>query len=334
VGQTTVEYWVFRPDHRRCILSGDAAYGKDGRLLSSNFWRNDPQLRFAGSPGFPNDVFPSRIPPSAVLLTLDSLRPRATGKLNMILGRYGYMTFDLWAQDIEKSTVPAGTFRTLKVVMRVNADSVMKYWPAFLSRFAQPFFPQNVFYYDTAPPHHLVKFIGSFGYLAPKVTVDSPAGDGYRKLEQRLTTGGVPQNIVDELLEQPTIVSYSRGAFIFLNGAPTDLLFWVSSGLVDILSPGPDGKQILSNVLGPGEFFGFIESPDHKGQPAQAFQARARTNVQIGLHVRENIYKVLSKHDPALLLHVTQQVVAGLSELLVRQTKLLGENHRGRLKMV
>ena len=118
-----------------------------------------------------NDVFPSRIPPSAFLLALDASEPGATGKLNMVLGRYGYMTFDLWAQDIEQTTVPAGTFRTLKVIMRVDADSVMKYWPAFVRRLAQPFFPKNVLYYDTAPPHHLIKFVGSFGYLASEVTV-------------------------------------------------------------------------------------------------------------------------------------------------------------------
>ena len=80
-------------------------------------------------------------------------------------------SYSLWAEDIEQSTVPAGTFRTLKVIMQVDADSVMKYWPAFLRRLAQPFFPKNVLYYDTAPPHHLVKFVGSFGYLAPEVTV-------------------------------------------------------------------------------------------------------------------------------------------------------------------
>ena len=170
-GQTTAEYWVFASERRRCVLSGDASYSNDGRLLASNFWRNDPQLRFAGSPSFPSDVFPNRIPSSAVRLSLKVAAPGSTGKLNTILGRYGYMTFDLWAQDIEQTTVPAGTFRALRVNMRVNADSVMKYWPAFLRRLAQPFFPQNVLYYDTAPPYQLVKFVGSFGYLAPKVTV-------------------------------------------------------------------------------------------------------------------------------------------------------------------
>jgi CRP/FNR family transcriptional regulator, cyclic AMP receptor protein len=163
---------------------------------------------------------------------------------------------------------------------------------------------------------------------------DSPGGEGYRKLAQRLTSRGVPQSIVEELFEQRTVVSYSRGAFIFLEGAPIDLFFWVSSGLVDILAPGPDGKQIITNVLGPGDFFGFIESPDHKGRPTQAFQARARTNVQIGLHVRENICKVLRRQDPALLVDLTQQMIAAWSEFTLRQTRFLGQNHRGRLEMV
>jgi len=170
-GQATLAYWVLTADRRRCVLSGDAAYGMDGRLLSSNFWRNDPQLHFASSPELPSDVFPSHIPEGAFLPALGALKPGAAGKLNMVLGRYGYMTFDLWAQDIEQMSVPAGNFRTLKIIMQVDADSVLKYWPAFLRRLAQPFFPKNLLYYDTAPPHHLVKFVGSFGYLAPQVTV-------------------------------------------------------------------------------------------------------------------------------------------------------------------
>jgi hypothetical protein len=161
-GQTTVEYWVLTADRRRCLLNGDAAYDKEGRLLSSNFWRNDPQLHFEGSPQLPSDVFPSHIPPGAFLPALGAIKPGAAGTLNVVLGRFGYM---------EQTSVPAGVFRTLKVMMQVDADSVMEYWPVFVPRLAQPFFPKNVLYYDTAPPYRLVKFVGSFGYLAPGVNV-------------------------------------------------------------------------------------------------------------------------------------------------------------------
>ena len=161
---------------------------------------------------------------------------------------------------------------------------------------------------------------------------DGPGGGGYQKLKNRLTSRGIPESILDELLEQPTIVSYRRGAFIFLQGAPTDLLFWVSSGLVDILSPGSEGEQICASVLGPGDFFGFVESTDHKGRPAQAFQARARTNVQIGLLIREHVCKLLTRQDPALLLHITEQVIAAWSEVTLRQTQFLGENYSGQAR--
>lgn len=80
-GQATIEYWVLTSDRRRCVLSGDATYGKDGHLLSSNFWRNDPQFQFAGSSQLPNDVFPSHIPTSAFLPALPASTPGATGEL-------------------------------------------------------------------------------------------------------------------------------------------------------------------------------------------------------------------------------------------------------------
>jgi CRP/FNR family cyclic AMP-dependent transcriptional regulator len=140
---------------------------------------------------------------------------------------------------------------------------------------------------------------------------------------------------LDELFEQPTIISYSRGSFIYLQGAPTDLLYWVSSGFVDILSPGLDGEQIRASVLGPGDFFGFIEGTDHKGRPAQAFQARARTNIQIGLLIREHVYKALIKRqDPALLLHITEQIIAAWSQLATHYSQFLGRNYSARLELV
>lgn len=171
-GQTTVQYWLLESDGRRCMFSGGATYGMDGRLLISSFWRNDPQLRFAGSAELPSDVFPNRIPPSAFLDALDAPKPNASGTLNMMIGSYGYMTFDLWAEDIERTSVPAGTFQTLKVIARADVESVMSGWPAFLRVLAKPFMPKNIFYYGTSPPHHLVKFVGSLGYLAPDVTAE------------------------------------------------------------------------------------------------------------------------------------------------------------------
>jgi len=159
-------------------------------------------------------------------------------------------------------------------------------------------------------------------------------GEGHQKLRNRLISYGITESIVDELLEQPNIISYSRGSFIFLEGAPSDLLFWVSSGIVDIICPGVDGEQVLARVLGPGEFFGFVEGKDHKGRSVQAFQARARTNVQVGLLIREHVCKLLTRQEPALLLRILQEVVAAWSSLTLRHTQLIGKNYGSRFEMV
>jgi CRP/FNR family cyclic AMP-dependent transcriptional regulator len=160
------------------------------------------------------------------------------------------------------------------------------------------------------------------------------AREGHQKLKERLVSHGLPLSIIDELLEQPTVISYGRGSFIFFQGGPTDLLFWVSSGLVDILCPGPNGEQIIASVLGPGEFFGFVEFKDHRERSAQAFHARARTSAQIGLVVRAQAYKVLARQDPTLLVHIMRAVVAGWSELSLRQAQFLGKDYAARLEMV
>lgn len=172
-GQSAVQYWVLSPADQRCVLTGQAAYGKDGHLLSSSLWRNDPEMLVTGAPDFPGDIFPNLgFPVSAVLRVLSAPRPSATGKLNMMMGPYGYMTFDMWAEGLEQVSVPAGTYKTLKVIMRVDTDSVMQGWPAFMKKLAQPFMPKNVFWFEMTPPHELVKFIGAFGYPAPEVNVE------------------------------------------------------------------------------------------------------------------------------------------------------------------
>src|SRR3977135_3772410 len=108
------------------------------------------------------------------------------------------------------------------------------------------------------------------------------AAEGYDKLKARLISHGLPETVVTELIEHHTPIVYPKGSIIFLQGAPTDLIYWVSSGLVDILCPEPEGSQIQISLLGPGDIFGFVELSDFNGKRAQAFPPRARTTVQCG----------------------------------------------------
>jgi CRP/FNR family transcriptional regulator, cyclic AMP receptor protein len=159
-------------------------------------------------------------------------------------------------------------------------------------------------------------------------------GEGSKKLRERLISHGLIEDSVDELIGRPTLISYRRGSFIFVEGNQTDFLFWVSNGLVDILCAGENGEQIIAAVLGPGDLFGYVESTNEKGRPVQAYQARARTNVTIGLVIRERIYKVLAQQDTTVLVHIIGEIVRAWSQLTIHNNKFLGQDHDGRFNIV
>jgi CRP/FNR family cyclic AMP-dependent transcriptional regulator len=159
------------------------------------------------------------------------------------------------------------------------------------------------------------------------------AAEGYDKLEARLMSHGLSQTLVTELIEHHTPINYPKGSMIFLQGAPTDLIYWVSSGLVDILCPRPDGSQTQASLLGPGEIFGFMQS-DFNGNQGQAFQARARTNAQLGLITRDRVCKILSRLDPPLLVQLLGEITALWGSFTDYQARYLGMNFSERMETV
>src|SRR5882672_10602912 len=158
--------------------------------------------------------------------------------------------------------------------------------------------------------------------------------EGYEKLKVRLMSHALPETVLNELIEHHTPINYPKGSMIFLQGAPTDLIYWVSSGLVDILCPEPEGGRIQTSLLGPGDIFGFVEFSDFKGNSAQAFQSRARTQVQLGLITRDRVCKVLSRLEPALLVRLLGEITAVWGSLTHYSAQFLGMNYSERLETV
>jgi len=215
-GQTLVQYWVLRAGGG-CALYQSVVYSKDGRLVTQDFWRNDPQaLKRAGAPDFPPDLFPTNaLPIGAFYDAVGRGADGTTGKVELQAGPYDYIQLDAWVDGAEKIATPAGTLDTVRVVMRPNVDSVLKSWPAMFRKLALPFIPKDYFYFNTTPPHQLVKFEGAIGYPAPTLkarltkTWTAPAtatsrvgGDLERALATRGLIGGVMAD-PDASLRQP-----------------------------------------------------------------------------------------------------------------------------------
>jgi CRP-like cAMP-binding protein len=62
-----------------------------------------------------------------------------------------------------------------------------------------------------------------------------------------------------DLIGQDGVTKFSpnrRFATVYSEGSPADMIFFIESGLVKIYKRGPDSKEIILQIVGPGEVFG------------------------------------------------------------------------------
>ena len=93
----------------------------------------------------------------------------------------------------------------------------------------------------------------------------TPAGietlKGFRTL-------GVPER---ELIAAATRQrSVAAGKVLFSEGEPADALWAVKEGLVHIIKFGPEGREIVLEVIPPGELFGAVAALEGRSYPASA----------------------------------------------------------------
>jgi CRP/FNR family cyclic AMP-dependent transcriptional regulator len=75
---------------------------------------------------------------------------------------------------------------------------------------------------------------------------------------------------IDQLLAHARVVHYRHGEVIFHKASPGTGMMAVLAGLVRISAPSPDGREIVLNMINPGEIFGEIALLDGKDRTADA----------------------------------------------------------------
>jgi CRP-like cAMP-binding protein len=91
---------------------------------------------------------------------------------------------------------------------------------------------------------------------------------------QSLTIAAAVRN---ELIQLDGVTKFSpnrRFATVYSEGGPSDSLFFLESGLVKILKRGPDNKEIILQIVAPGELFGeqALGSEPARGMTAEVLQ--------------------------------------------------------------
>ena len=106
---------------------------------------------------------------------------------------------------------------------------------------------------------------------------------------------------------------YGKGQFIFQQGDPGLCLYLVESGKVKIASFSSEGKGLVLNLLGPGDFFGELALLD--GEPRSA-DAVAQEPCQLLLLQRDDFMDFLEARP-----HVAIKLLATVSRRLRHTTQ-------------
>jgi CRP/FNR family transcriptional regulator, cyclic AMP receptor protein len=153
-------------------------------------------------------------------------------------------------------------------------------------------------------------------------------------LEEKLIGWNLPAELVAQIEEHSTPVTFEKGAIVFLQGAPADLVFWLRKGFVKLYLPHTHGNRTLIAVARPGEPLGMVANVGADGRSHQIFEAQALTKCSLGLFTREHMTSLLRKLDHERVVQLVCHLNATWSALFERYAGFIGLSFRERLELV
>lgn len=85
----------------------------------------------------------------------------------------------------------------------------------------------------------------------------------------------LPLEVREQIDRSAHLIAVHRGQVLFDEGADAEALWAVDSGKVHIVKAGPDGREIVLEVMAPGDLFGAVAAIENRRYPASAVAAGA-----------------------------------------------------------
>ena len=152
-------------DPPRCLAWEWSVVDSVGVLVASNQGRCVPMaFPFLGR-ALPSDAYPS-YPPYALLGYVSThlgLGRRKAASYQYLLMDTSLVQLDLWVEQREGVSVPAGDFDCYRVRLRPSVRSLFPNLPGLVAAFAAFFVPTPTLWITAAEPQVLVKFSGTIG---------------------------------------------------------------------------------------------------------------------------------------------------------------------------
>ena len=158
--------------------------------------------------------------------------------------------------------------------------------------------------------------------------------EGTSQFEAQLLSWKVPQEVVGEILDYHSKLTYAPGAMIFWQGAPADIFLWVVKGMVKETCPGPSGNRILVRLATAGDVIGGADRINEKGQWVRRFEAQAVGKCVVAMVTRQRVRELLTALDSTTLLEVSERMNAAWSGWVQYYASFLGMSYRERLELM
>jgi len=124
-----------------------------------------------------------------------------------------------------------------------------------------------------------------------------------------------------------SVRGFDKGAVLFGEGDPSDVLYTVVTGRVKIVKLTERGTDVILEILGPGDPVGAVAVYEARPYPATALALEPTTCLLVG---RQAFFALLEAH-PTLVRGMLVGLTQRLMELTNRLTALSGGRIEGRL---
>ncbi len=130
-----------------------------------------------------------------------------------------------------------------------------------------------------------------------------------------------------ELAQRSEMVSCKRNTRFFFAEEPSDNIFLVKQGRVKLIRSSPEGREIILDILGPGEIFGELALA---GETRRSHSAEALEDALVCIITRSDFEALLVRH-PEMALRVLKLIGLRRRELEMRLEDLVFQPLAGRL---
>lgn len=156
----------------------------------------------------------------------------------------------------------------------------------------------------------------------------------HQRLEHQIGEWALPKSLVNDITDHLTLVTYEKGAVIFLRDSSADFLFYLFKGFVKLYLPHDNGSRTLVALARPGDLLGFVNSLDSQNRRGQVLEAHALTKCSVGLISRDHLLKLLKTLDPETMTLLLDQINTTWSSMFERFAAFIGLPFRERLQFV